>query len=478
MQIPSWPQREFVAGRRLKCVAAILALVSGFVPMVQAQNGVNPLNLFKNYFVTGDYVVGGVGLRGLGVGGWATGTISIPDAAQPNAAKVPPGAEVVAAFLYWQTIEKTSLVFAGQNGYFNGYAIGGKVLGNPNAPVPWSTKGCSGDPDGKKVLRTYRADVRPYLTLDMTGKVQPNGNFQVKLADKGNAGNDPPFTLGASLVIIYRLLASAVPLNSILLLDGSYSPITDDQVTSQAILGFYQAGTNPIAKITPIVGDGRPRKFERVEVNNVILPSLYGAQPPFPGLYNKSWDNPTWFPNQYGAAVNFNDSSATARVLPQVDEDDEDGEGCVTWGATIFSTTVPDSDGDGLLDVWKAKQGYTDVNTGDWVALPNATPGVKDIFIQLDYLNALASASPHSHLPQQAALDAVGFAYKNHGINLHFDIGPSTGTVFAGDPYVISYPLPVGSGSDATPGGNGRPWNFGKLRRVHRRPGSLMRIPR
>src|SRR5579863_7428721 len=97
-------------GRRLMCVAAILALVCGFVPIVQAQNGVNPLTLFQNYFVTGDYVVGGVGLRGLGVGGWATGTISIPDTIQARATgvaspSVPPGAEVVAAFLYWQTIE-------------------------------------------------------------------------------------------------------------------------------------------------------------------------------------------------------------------------------------------------------------------------------------------------------------------------------------------------------------------------------------
>ena len=31
------------------------------------------LRFFKNYFVTGDYVVGGIGLRGTGVNGIATG---------------------------------------------------------------------------------------------------------------------------------------------------------------------------------------------------------------------------------------------------------------------------------------------------------------------------------------------------------------------------------------------------------------------
>src|SRR5579863_6709111 len=95
---------------RLLGVAVILGLVSGFAPTGRAQSATNPENLFKNYFLTGDYVVGGVGLRGHGVGGWATGTISIPDAIQARATgvaspSVPPGAEVVAAFLYWQTIE-------------------------------------------------------------------------------------------------------------------------------------------------------------------------------------------------------------------------------------------------------------------------------------------------------------------------------------------------------------------------------------
>src|SRR5690242_12935444 len=62
----------------------------------------NPLCLHNNYFVTGDYVVGGVGLRGFGDGsGFATGTINIPDNVQAQATGVantpiPNGAFIVA----------------------------------------------------------------------------------------------------------------------------------------------------------------------------------------------------------------------------------------------------------------------------------------------------------------------------------------------------------------------------------------------
>src|SRR5579863_4435681 len=71
------------------------------------------LTFFNNWFVTGDYVVAGVGLRGGGAGhgGWATGNI--------NVAGVPNNAQPIAAFLYWSTVEKTTTPSAAV-GYFNG----------------------------------------------------------------------------------------------------------------------------------------------------------------------------------------------------------------------------------------------------------------------------------------------------------------------------------------------------------------------
>ncbi|HET8965839.1 MAG TPA: hypothetical protein VFN20_06480 [Candidatus Acidoferrum sp.] len=427
----------------------------------QSSNG---LTLANNYFVTGDYVVGGVGLRGLGdATGFAKGKISIPDPAQPNAAAVPAGADVVAAFLYWETVESSNAGAAtGENGFFNGYAITGTVRGNPNAPTSWSTGGCSGSAQGSKTMRVYRADVRPYLNMDASGKIIGNGNYLVQLADSGSGGGGVPLTLGASLIIIYRLQAPGVPLNSIVLYDGALAPNNSASMMTLPMVGFYQASASPIAKVTHIVGNGQPNKSETVLLNGVSLPSLYGnSVPPFPGVYNQntfslsgggSWDNPTWLVNSFGNAVKANDSSATASVQPS-----SSNSGCVNWGAVVFSTTVQNSDGDGLLDVWKKSNGYTDVNNGQWVALPGAKSGQKDLFVELDYVSNLdgsAGSYLHSHLPKRAAIDKVGDAFKNRGIQVHFDLGAG---IYQGDQYVISYPIaapPAGSALYPNAGGN------------------------
>src|SRR5215472_1274706 len=254
---------------RLMFAALVLTLACGFALPVSAQVTTvcssTALCLDNAYLVTGDYVVGGVGLRGLGkfdpASGrtLATGTISIPD---PNAyavntatgdESVPAGADIVAAYLYWVTVEKDQSTLAGQNGFFNGYAIKGTILGNQTAPTSWSSGGCSGNTsnsNGTTTMRGYRADVRPYLPLDTNsasptfGNIQtPNaatpGHYQVMLADSGSNGGGTPLTLGASLVIVYRVLSPAKPLSAIVLYDGAASPSNTSSTLSQPILGFY-----------------------------------------------------------------------------------------------------------------------------------------------------------------------------------------------------------------------------------------------
>src|SRR5437867_1013143 len=443
--------------RRLIPAAAALGLLLVFAQTASAQAATPPLGIFKNYFVTGDYVVAGWSEGASDGSGFASGTISVPDLKQPSQsgvpASVPAGADIVAAYLYWATVESNQSSFAGQNGFFNNYPISGTVLGNPNAPTSWSTGGCSGSAQGTKTIRTYRADVRPYLPVDTNtssvtfGNVLANGNFAVRLADSGSNGNTTPFTLGATLVIIYRVLAPTVPLNSIVLYDGAFAPSNSSQNFSQNIMGFYQAATTPVAKITHIVGNGQLNKFESVLLNNVNLPSLYGnGTPPFPGKYNGSWDNPTWLPNSYlpvNMAVQGDAFQVTTSVTPSATN-----SGCVDWGAVVFSTPVKDSDGDGLLDVWEDNKGYTDTVSGKSVALPNADKSKKDIFVEVDYLSTLldsGSKDKHSHLPKQSALDMTGDAFAAQGINVHFDVGPSNyqgacSTTFPNacpDPYII-----------------------------------------
>jgi hypothetical protein len=446
----------------------VLGLLSTTAQLSFAQS--NPLGFSRNYFVTGDYIVGGVGLQGLGDGsGFATGIINIPDKNSVPATGVPNGAEIVAAFLYWQTVEKSATSFTGQNGFFGPivdnsdgsttafrYAISGITL-SASSPIGWGSGGCAGASNGTKVLRTYRADVRPFLKLDADGNAVGNGSYQVSLADSGSNGGGVPLTLGASLVLIYRLLP-ATTLNAIVIYDGAFAPTSSSPQVSQQIQGFYEASSPaaPIAKLTHIVGSGQAKKGQQIFLNNVALPSLYPGLPPFPGFYNGSWDNPTWDNvNQLTGkmVVNSGDSAATTTVVPS-----SSNSGCVSWGAMIFSTTVQDSDNDGLLDVWKSLQGYTDVGTGQWVALPGARGGEKDIFVEVDYLVNYASGGTtvlHSHLPKQAALDEVGAAFEKQNIKVHFDLGPG---IYNNppDPYVIQYPVQVPPGATVPPstGGN------------------------
>src|ERR1700758_419187 len=391
-------------------IAVGLVLIGGYLRPAKAQIGVNPLNIFQNYFVTGDYVVAGWSAGAPDGSGYAPGTISIPDTLQPPQAGVPAtvpvGADIVAAYLYWATVEGNQSSLAGQTGYFNGYPITGTVLGNPNAPTSWSAGGCSGASNGSKTMRTYRADVRPYLPLDTNsssptfGATIADGTIQVRLADSGSNGNAAPIALGASLVIIYRVLNPPTPLNAIILYDGAYAPSNAGQTISQTITGFYQPASSPVAKITHIVANGQANKGETVYFNGTALTSpyvvTYGASAPaFPGVYGGTWDNATW---NVSGLVDGIDTSETTSVAPSATN-----SGCVSWGTIIMSTTVQDTDGDGLLDVWEGpSQGYQDVvrendppngqndpTSGQWIALPGAKQYVKDLFVEVDWLSNL-----------------------------------------------------------------------------------------
>ncbi len=461
-------------GRRLMPAAALgLLLVFGFAQPGLAQS--NPLTLFKNYFVTGDYVVGGWVKGGSLHGTLEKGTINIPDTVQGQAAAVPPGADIVAAFLYWETVESTNPgATTGQHGSFNGYAITGLFLPNKasNSPTSWSSGGCSGSSNGSKTIQGYRADVRPFLPVDSNGKIQtPNavtpGTYQVELADTGTNGAKVPFTLGATLVIIYRVQSPLVPLNSIVLYDGIFAPsnTSSSAEMSQQIVGFYQAAvsTAPVAKLTHIVGAGQANKSEQVLFNGTALNPLGTAA--FTGAYNGSWDNPTF--NVSSPLVPSGDvNPVNTNVIPGATN-----SSCVDWGAVVFSTTVEDTNHDGMLAAWKnaTPPGYTDVISvqngisNPFVALPGASPNAQDIFVEIDYLTLRDANGTilHSHLPKQLALDMVGDAFWKQNIHAHFDVGtnfnilckltptlPGQGTGCP-DPYIIQ----GGTGGNEIPEG-------------------------
>jgi hypothetical protein len=125
----------------------------------------------------------------------------------------------------------------------------------------------------------------------------------------------------------------------------------------------------------------------------------------------------------------------------------------------VFSTTVQDSDEDGLLDAWEEKGGFMTVPTQtnkipfkvDLYAM-GARKDQKDLFVQIDYMQEFANGdgvAEHAHLPRKEALDMVGDAFLKapappNGpgpIHVHFDVGNNYQAALPkdADPYIIPF---------------------------------------
>ena len=407
--------------------ALFLSLQPSSPMSAQAPDG---LTFFKNYFITGDYAVGGVGLRGTGAGGIATGSITI--------AGVPPAADIVAAFLYWQ-VASTDILGpdSGNTGVtFEGIPLAttegpaGKVLNQAGSNACWIGGGIP--ITGLPRTYTYRADVLRYFGIDeTTGKPRINGVHQVQVPDAGLTGNFPN-ALGAGLVVVYR--DPSLPLNAIVVYNGGSTVDSTNPTMSQVVRGFYQPSGSPQAKISYIVGSGRPNKNEQVFLGgSLFLTNPFGA---FDGA---AWDTVTQ-PVDLGADPEDVTSVTTAVSRDPVPINAD----CLTVSTILFKTGVKDTDGDGLLDVWESSP--TPLVDPEGQPLPllsamGANPNRKDIFIELGYMNAAADTSyggvikpAHSHLPTHEALKLVGDAFKNApvgnpdlstGITMHFDVGAS-----------------------------------------------------
>lgn len=403
--------------------AALLSQVSSTLD-AQAQP---PLNFFKNYFLTGDYAVQGIGLRGAGVNGSASGDIVIPACVEGDAQRlgcVPTGVDVVAAFLYWQAVADSTDPMAGARGVsFRGQPLSlvqdgvdvlfGKGLGLGSPPC-WANGGGTGGGSGQNNLTfTYRADALRFLDIDpQTGKTAGYGAHRVVLPDTRGAA-----AMGASLVVIYR--DSSLPYSSIVLYDGTYAMANASPSMTLPVQGFYEADDQNLAgKITHVVGSGQSSKSEVLFYNDTTWDN------PFTAAAGNNWDNPT-FP----VTVDPSLPSITTGARPQ-------GNGsfdCLTWAAVVYRTPVNDDDQDGLLNVWETST--TPVLDPYGRALPllsrmGADPHVRDLFIEINYLKTdvprlygSEQKAAHSHKPAPEAIRLFGDMFKAKGINVHIDLG-------------------------------------------------------
>ena len=445
-------------GVAVAVIGAVLthALLEAQAPLPQATG----LSFFKNYFVTGNYVVGGVNLRGTGEpDGLATGIIDLTTLTNDD---IPDGADVVAAFLYWETVEtpnsgsEAGATFQGNlipSAPFDPLArndISGiaKVL-NPSGNAPcWSSGGGTGGANGAHKMFARRADVLRFIPYDSVAqKYIVKTRYEVRLPDEGT-GNQVPSTPGASLVVVFK--DPAQPLRSIVIYNGGHTMDNSTQLMNRTLQGFYQAGVSPgitsiSAKITHIVAEGSEKPEQLYFGSGNSATTQLGPNNPFQGSSaplgtstDPAWDNLT-FP----VVVDQNAASVTTRVDHVGNPFD-----CLSWGAIIFSTTVQDTDADALVDVWESQQ-TTPLADPNGVALPNlfamgANPNRKDVFIDTAAMKTAGYSNPtqgavsaHDHMLTQAALDMVGDAFKNapvdpipntnpqqyKGIAVHFDVG-------------------------------------------------------
>src|SRR5262245_48707068 len=216
------------------------------------------VSLFKNYFGSIDYATGGIGLRGLGdTSGFATGTIHM--------AGVPANADLLAAHLYWQTMESTPDPNpAAAIGKFRTFDIFGKQVAPAGAPSCWGSGGGHGTTSGGSFLRTYRADVLRFLPFKKDSSGKPIGqrlvndsdlsqnNFAlstVSLLDSGGGsqspvtGNQVTHTNGATLVVIYR--DPTLPMRAVVIYEGGLTANQDAPTQTIMMSGFYQARVPP-----------------------------------------------------------------------------------------------------------------------------------------------------------------------------------------------------------------------------------------
>jgi hypothetical protein len=411
---------------------------------------VTPLPFSKGFLVTGGYAVGSVDFTsGTASGGFVTGTI--------NMSGVPANADIVAAYLYWQTIATD----VSQVSYpkFRDQPIlvakeSSKVLNASAAPC-WS----GGTSNATYTMYGFRADVLRMLPSmsDATGihvlvnnsDLQANGQAlsTITLPDSG-AGNHIPLTPGATLFVVYRDRVS--PLTSISVYDNDLLIQAPGATTTETFTGFLGAPANPTARVTHVVSSGSNNSTERVFFNGTQLTNPFN---PFSlqggSSSERGWNTVTYdVGNLMGAKVDSPDYGE--RVTTTIDHTSTSPYECLSWSAMIFSTTVRDADQDGLPDRLEEQSG---LKSPDGKLLPDlhgmlASPLHKDIFIEMGALQdsaGLYDATHHNHLPTPAVLKLVGDAYRNAPVNNpgdgttgifpHFDVGSSAAYFALGPAY-------------------------------------------
>ena len=507
--------RDRAAAVRFRIRAAFLLALG--LPVLFAQTGgqaaqaTDALPYSTGYLVTGDYAVGSVDF------------VSTKESDDENRRRdessrekdedrsqrtrtipmrgVPANADILAAFLYWETIAPSSQTPSeiADSVQFRDQPIKSVRVKSMRQLLTGDTGQCfaSGSGSPRLTATMFRADVLRLLPRQKdkngtsTGKLLVNDTdlrsnnlapHTVTLPERGK-GKVVPDSAGASLVVVYR--DAALPLRKIVLYDGMHiaAPL---EVTTQTIRGFYQSDTSKKAKITHIVGSGTSNPTEVLWFNNSRV-----AKNPFPGSSkssDRSWGHVTVDVSSLMKLATMDPvygETVTSKVTYGKDTPYE----CPTWAATIFSTTILDADHDGIPD--RLEQAGGPLKDPNDVELPKlyemgARSNKKNILIEVNALRTTDAetygsdaapydsgfgtdgvagtpddkpivksvvAPPHNHMPPSQVLMDVAEAFKNapvknldgtSGIKALFDVGdPATYHALG-----LDYRAPVGAGDE------------------------------
>src|SRR6185295_4797401 len=256
--------------RWLAAVAATVMVSALAEKTVQAADA---LPYARGYLLTGNYVASGVDLtpqsNPADNQGLATGTIHISG--------IPPDADIVAAYLYYETLTYSASLSDASGVTFRGHQVllndlMGVKKSRQNLTGSMSSCWSSGTP---LALTEFRVDVLRWLPIRPDKDGKPTGKrlvndadlqahglplHQVKLPTR--SGNHVPESAGASLVIVYR--DPSQPLRKIVFYDGVHVQTSLDEVTTQTLRGFYQSSANKSAQISYLLSGGQGNKGERI----------------------------------------------------------------------------------------------------------------------------------------------------------------------------------------------------------------------
>jgi hypothetical protein len=430
-----WPIRE--KGARNNATATVVARIlvtlfaAAFLAPGVAHAQPPTLKFFNSFTVTGNYVVCGVDLLPQSqANGFVTGTIRV---GQGECASVPENADIVAAYLYWETIWSVPADLEGA--LFRGQPVtavksGAVPLVGPYSPC-WSNGGDNLSMMRADVLRLLPPQLDPtgrptgkrlvnHATLQQYATQYPNGKwlFDVTLPERGT-GNQLPQSGGASLLLVWR--DPSQPLRTVVINDGLQLQ-APGEVTTFTIPGFLQSSAGD-AQVTHIVGSGAPNDTDQIWFNSSAAPiGTNRFVRASGGQSDRAWSNPTisvssLMPGTDGGVYG-------EQVTTRVDHGSTSPYDCLSWAAVVFSTTVHDGDGDGVVSKLEDVSGLLNPADRPYPDLHamGASSNHKDLFVELGRMVAgstsygfpighpfhstfpQVTSSGHDHMPSPAAL--------------------------------------------------------------------------